>query len=360
MSIVAKETHAESLRFAKTTMPSSALPRTKCFIEDDTEVDAINDACRIYPKVISARDASREYPPDLVLVNLYEISGFDSINWLTASERLPIGGALHAGVQVYDREWSYGGGSGSKTGILCGLPRKNRQHRFRETISLSRTVLTDKEVAQVIGELIELWPAHEYHWLHRNCLSFANEFCERLGVDQLPAWIDRFARGASAVENGVRVVADGMHGVLRALVGGSPRSSGSSSGSRPNTPTFGRATNLGMSLRNGPSGFNSHSTVGPSCFNSHSTVCADCHRTGRDYQSNLHGVGIGHDGKTAMYEGHTRAKSREPPVLSWASNEPFCTLPRSSGPVGARTQPARLWATHVTSADVLPLSLSLS
>ena len=36
----------------------------------------------------------------------------------------------------------------------------------------------------------------------RNCLTFANELCELLGAGRLPAWIDRFARGAGAAPGG--------------------------------------------------------------------------------------------------------------------------------------------------------------
>lgn len=147
------------------------------------------------------------YRPDQVLVNVYEVTAsdiLDRMNKVTASEYLTIGGAFHVGVEVYGREWSYGWGKGP--GVACGLPRIHRRHRFRCTVPLECTPLSDGDVADIIGDLLELWPGEEYDWLHRNCCTFANAFTEALGVGRIPAWIDRFARGASVATSGARSV----------------------------------------------------------------------------------------------------------------------------------------------------------
>jgi len=150
------------------------------------------------------------------------------MNRVTASDKLLLGGALHVGVEVYGREWSYGGVSGP--GIVCDLPKKHRRHHFRETIQMPQTRLNEEEVVAVIGEFLEFWPAEQYHFLHRNCCSFANAFCEVLGVGRIPAWIDRFARGAVAVEKGARTVIEGAQTVFRAIVGGPIRCAPTGSG----------------------------------------------------------------------------------------------------------------------------------
>lgn len=155
----------------------------------------------------------RPYAPNQVLINVYEVAGFGRVNRLMASQEVPIGGAMHAGVEVYGHEWSYGGGHGRGSGVICEPPRQNKQHRFRETVVMPPTDLTHAQVAEVVGELLDLWPAEQYHWLRRNCLTFANELCERLGVGRMPAWIDRFARGAGAVDRGVSMVAESAMGV---------------------------------------------------------------------------------------------------------------------------------------------------
>jgi len=157
-----------------------------------------------------SRQLDKNYSPEQVLVNVYELRAFDTMNQLTAPF---IGGALHAGVEVFGREWSFGGGVGPGSGVVCEVPCTNQQHRFRETVVLECTALCDGEVALIIGELLEAWRPEDYHWLHRNCLTFANELCQRLGVGRLPAWIDRFARGAGAVDLSVRGIAESVHNV---------------------------------------------------------------------------------------------------------------------------------------------------
>jgi len=161
----------------------------------------------------SPSPSHRPYPRNQVVINVYEVAGFGRMNRLMASQEAPIGGAMHAGVEVYGHEWSYGGGAGRGSGVICEPPRMNKQHRFRETVVMPPTDMTYSEVAEIVGDLLDLWPAEQYHWLRRNCLTFANELCERLGVGRMPAWIDRLARGAGAVDQGVSMVADQMAGV---------------------------------------------------------------------------------------------------------------------------------------------------
>lgn len=214
-----------------------ALARCKsCFIEEtqtgllDYGLDVAQPLMPMAPPAPRGPLRSDNSSAKQVRVNVYEIEAFEGLNQFTASGPFAIGGAMHVGVEVYGREWCYGGGSmRSGIGVICEVPRSNRQHRFRETVFLGETSLTDSEVALVIGELLESWLAKDYHWLHKNCLHFANELCEHLGVGRIPAWIDRFARGAGALDIGVRGLADAAEGAreaVRALVVGSIGNSG--------------------------------------------------------------------------------------------------------------------------------------
>lgn len=193
------------------TRPSKALPRVGAFVED----------CSVEFEPFSPeRNRDKEaYAPQQVLVHVYELVAFETMNRVTAPLAFPIGGALHTGVEVYGREWSFGGGIGRGSGVVCEVPRTNRRHRFRETVLLGHTRLTSSEVALLIGDLVERWQAQEYHWIHRNCLAFANEFSELLGVGRLPPWIDRFARGVGSLDLGVRSLAHQAHGVVRTAQG---------------------------------------------------------------------------------------------------------------------------------------------
>jgi len=149
------------------------LPRAPGFAEAE-KVEQL----RTSPTCLSAaavRSKSR-HPPDQVIINVYELVAFGPLNQL-----LDIG-----------------------TGIVCDAPRGNRRHRFRETVVLGRTRFTEKEVAATLESMLDEWKGSDYHWLQRNCLSFANDLGTRLGVGRLPPWIDRVARGAGVLHSGYR------------------------------------------------------------------------------------------------------------------------------------------------------------
>mmetsp|Transcript_17153 Transcript_17153/g.32343 ORF Transcript_17153/g.32343 Transcript_17153/m.32343 type:complete len:270 (+) Transcript_17153:55-864(+) len=201
------------------------IPRSGGFVEDHfRDASCLRQASYCLEKAFAPPGDSQG---SQVLVHVYELVEFLRINQILASEVMPIGGALHAGVEVYGREWSYGGAPGQRTGVVCEVPRTCRKHRYRETVSLGTTRLSASEVALVIGELIENWSGEDYHWLHRNCLAFANEFCRKLGVGNIPAWIDRLPRGVCALDLGVRTLtetvkdlADGTCAAANALAEG--------------------------------------------------------------------------------------------------------------------------------------------
>ncbi|CAE7298612.1 unnamed protein product [Symbiodinium natans] len=190
---------------------ASCIPRSGGFVEDHfRDASCLRQASHCLQEVFTA---TADTGGSQVLVHVYELVEFVRLNQILASELMPIGGALHAGVEVYGREWSFGGAPGRRTGVVCEVPRTNRKHRFRETISLGTTRLSASEVALVIGDLIERWLGEDYHWLHRNCLHFANEFCRKLGVGSIPAWIDRLPRGVCALDVGVRNLAETVKGL---------------------------------------------------------------------------------------------------------------------------------------------------
>jgi len=204
------------------------IPRAGGFVEDNApHVAQLQQASRCFREAASfGQQASassdgvggNHSPGSEVRVQVYELIQFENLHQLLAPNDCPFAGALHAGVEVYGREWSYGGGSGIGSGIICEEPRCNTKHRFRETVPIGYTKLSSSEVALVLGDLLENWHAKDYHWLRRNCLLFANEFCERLGVGRIPAWIDRLPRGIWTIDRGVRDLAEGTQQVMQAIV----------------------------------------------------------------------------------------------------------------------------------------------
>jgi hypothetical protein len=131
--------------------------------------------------------------PTSVLLHVYDVrSGLlqDANDVLAFSmDKAAVGGAFHAGVEVFGSEWSYG-----TLGVRCDPPRTITGHVYRCSLLLGETDLSEEEVAEQLCEIVQEWSAHEYEFLGHNCCTFARELVERLQVGPLPPWVDRFAR----------------------------------------------------------------------------------------------------------------------------------------------------------------------
>ncbi|KAJ7541136.1 hypothetical protein O6H91_10G047900 [Diphasiastrum complanatum] len=111
-----------------------------------------------------------------------------------------LGGIFHGAIQVYEAEWSFGYCEHG-SGVFSCTPKQNAMYTYRETISLGHTTLSEIRVDQILTELSREWPGYSYDVLSRNCNHFCEQFCERLGVQKLPGWLNRFANaGDVAVE----------------------------------------------------------------------------------------------------------------------------------------------------------------
>ncbi|XP_051122880.1 deSI-like protein At4g17486 [Andrographis paniculata] len=144
-----------------------------------------------------------------VILYVYDVTNSDSektnntimqINKLL-KDGIGLGGIFHSAVQVYgEEEWSFGYCEHG-TGVFSCPSTKNPMYTYRETIKMGTTALSIYKVNQILRELSQEWPGHSYDLLSKNCNHFCNKFCERLGVQKLPGWVNRFAHaGDTAVE----------------------------------------------------------------------------------------------------------------------------------------------------------------
>lgn len=134
-----------------------------------------------------------------VRLHIYNASRQDSIqlfNQLFAHESAPMKlcGIFHAGVEVNGLEWSFDFQPRVHIpGVSCVLPRMHQQHKYRETIVLQPTPLSAVAISNVISQMLEEYPGHDYDLLRRNCCHFADDLCQRLGVGGIPPWVHRLA-----------------------------------------------------------------------------------------------------------------------------------------------------------------------
>eukprot|EP01018_Ginkgo_biloba_P027482 Gb_14693 [translate_table: standard] len=98
---------------------------------------------------------------------------------------------------VYDEEWAFGY-SEIGTGVFKCHPKENPMYTYRESIALGHTTLSPSKVNELLAELKTEWPGDSYDLLSKNCNHFCDAFCEKLGVQKLPAWVNRFANAGDA------------------------------------------------------------------------------------------------------------------------------------------------------------------
>jgi len=146
-----------------------------------------------------AADRDRVYR-ERVLVRVYHLN--KTIVTRALNRNLKSYGAFHTGVEVYGREWSFGMTFDDwSTGITWNPPGENPDHTFCETLSMGYTTMSPTQVWQLIEEMKTGWRGCTYHLLSRNCHHFSDTFCQRLGVNRIPTWLNELAgTGAATVE----------------------------------------------------------------------------------------------------------------------------------------------------------------
>ncbi|KAK6250629.1 hypothetical protein QUC31_008188 [Theobroma cacao] len=195
-----------------------------------------------------------------VVLHIYDVtnSGSDKTNSTIVQinkifkDGIGLGGIFHSAVQVYgDEEWSFGFCE-QGSGVFSCPSSKNPMYTYREFMVLGRTNFSIFKVNQILRELSREWPGSSYDLLSKNCNHFCDEFCERLGVQKLPGWVNRFANaGDAAIEiaenTAVRLrqakteIVSASKVAYRFLVGVTSGSSGSSDSpgnSNRGTPRF--------------------------------------------------------------------------------------------------------------------------
>lgn len=94
----------------------------------------------------------------------------------------------HVGVEVYGTEWAFTyfddcWDNPKLTGVWpAQVPTQMEGFDYQETILVGPTALDKYDALRVIEELRTQWPSSSYHLTRHNCLTFARQFSERLGV----------------------------------------------------------------------------------------------------------------------------------------------------------------------------------
>lgn len=102
-------------------------------------------------------------------------------------------GVFHVSIEVFGREWAYGKtlDEQNPSGVFCHCPPGDgANHRYRQSIRLGHTPLSQQELRQLMAKMRRRWIGRDYHVLSSNCIDFAQDLCSELGVASLPPCVD--------------------------------------------------------------------------------------------------------------------------------------------------------------------------
>eukprot|EP00562_Extubocellulus_spinifer_P016916 CAMPEP_0178606432 /NCGR_PEP_ID=MMETSP0697-20121206/37082_1 /TAXON_ID=265572 /ORGANISM="Extubocellulus spinifer, Strain CCMP396" /LENGTH=416 /DNA_ID=CAMNT_0020244885 /DNA_START=71 /DNA_END=1322 /DNA_ORIENTATION=+ len=181
-----------------------------------------------------------------VTLHIYDVSNDCRVANFNAVAKGLNGGIYHAAVEIYGREYSFGGSKQMDvTGIFACKPRKCPMHHYRESQYLGDCDLSPAQVNQIVRKMKSEWMARTYDLFRKNCCFFSKEFAVELGVGSIPEWVYSLANVGAAVDDYRRSSgSDSIEGKKKKKKQQKDKPSGSKNKAKTNSsgaPEWGRA-----------------------------------------------------------------------------------------------------------------------
>ncbi|KAL3315943.1 hypothetical protein Ciccas_005419 [Cichlidogyrus casuarinus] len=137
-------------------------------------------------------------PGEPVYINVYDL------HWTNEITKNVGFGIYHSGVQVYGKEYGYGGHPYEYSGIFEIEPKDadqmGQEFSYNQSVLIGHTYFNEASVDRFITSIQDEFGGSSYHLLRHNCNHFSERLVSFLCNVHLPSWINRTASLVSSVK----------------------------------------------------------------------------------------------------------------------------------------------------------------